>query len=320
MTRKIYPIYFLSKPGQDNYPGEITRKVIGIFNDAAEKFGLDVNILTGEEGLKAYQETFRSCQIHTHTFNIKPINSKNEVIQNVPGAIRNKILDINYQTINSPWIYMFDDDVEFSFKDSMGNETFVQTPEDLIKVLEIWQKDIDECLIKEIGMIGMPVVNKDVPEKFTIDDVRLCQAILLNTHLLKLYGIRYCEDTLIWEDFDLLIKCAHEGLHVVGINEEIHYKEIRQMFSDKAACNYNPMSISLRSINLYNRWGKYIIPMFRYAGVRRDALNIKVGSCKQWMELGCIIDFDKDVQDDLELFKNNKITLDEFAKRHKFYD
>lgn len=321
MVNNIYPVYFLSKPGPDNQPSDITKKVISIFDAAAEKFGISVNILTGKEGLSNYQATFRNCQVHCHNYNVNPINDKGEVIQNVPGAIRNKILNINYQTENSSWIYMFDDDVEFTFKDLNDNETVVKTPDELIKVLEIWQNGITESGVgEELAMIGMPVVNKKVQEKFTIDDVRLCQAILINTHLLRLYGIKYTENILIWEDFDLLINCAAEGLHVVGINRDIHYNEIRQMFSDKAACNYNPMSISVRSINLYNKWGKYIIPSFRYAGLRRDALNIKVGSCKHWMEMGCLIDFDKDVQRDLDLYKNGKLSLDDFASKHKFYD
>lgn len=312
----IYPVFFLSKPNSDNEPSEQTIKCISMFDQLAAGWQVDVCILTSQEGHDAYKMRFPHCSIYMHDFN------RQQNLRHVTSMIRNRILDIaNSAYRDSEWIYMFDDDIVFTKQasdDDLDHE--IDDVEDLATVLKIWQMKVEEAkyndLRKTFAMSAMPVVNKHTTTENLIDDVRACQAVMLNVAELTASGIRYDDTQRIWEDFDLLIHAAYENLSCVGVTWPIHFKEIRKMFSSESSVNYDVTKLNELSINLYKKWGKHIIPYFRPNSGMSTALNVKVGNCGEWMKNGCPVEVDENVMRDLECLQLGHITLDEFSKRN----
>lgn len=312
---RIFPVFFLSKPDRTGMPSDITKKVIGIFDDLADKYDVSVNVLTGEEGKVGYEETFKHCKIWTHSFN------KLESGRHVTSMIRNKIIDIARESYDSDWIYMLDDDVWFTYQyDENDLEHSVETCGELYKVLKIWQYETFKCIIahpdKRITLSAMPVVNKHMSNDILIDDIRVCQAVLMNIKNMADELVEYDESQRIWEDFDLLINCAYHKLSAIGIQWPIHFKEIRPMFSESSSVNYDVKKLNELSINLYKKWGSKIIPYFRPNSGFSDALNIKVGTCRDWIDSGCPIEVDSFILEDLDDLQMGKITFKDFSERH----
>ena len=306
MKSKLFPIFFLSKPGKDLCPSETTKKCIRIYDKLAEEYGTSVNILTGIEAKAAYEKEFPHCKIYCHEFNAL------ENVQHIPSMIRNRILDLG-KMIDADWLYMLDDDFALTwFDDSAGVERIIVDVDKLHTALCIWQFYIE----KDAGIVGMPVVNSFSERHNVVDDVRLCQGVLLNRKKLEECRIRYDETQTIWEDFDLLIQIAHEGLHQIGIRYPIHFTELRGMCSRDSSVVYDVNKLNRLSINLYRKWGKKIIPYFRPNPGYKDALNVKVGSCAEWMQENCPIEFDQNVLDDLDRLEKSMISFDEFSKKH----
>lgn len=311
----IHPIFFLSKPNSDGCPSEQTIRCIKLFNELAGRYACDICILTAREARDAYKREFPYCSIYTHDFN------KLQYAKHVTSMIRNRILDIAHSSYSSyDWIYMFDDDVVFTKQMTDDLDSVITDVDDLYHALKIWQAMVEDAefndLHRNFAISAMPVVNKHTTSELLIDDVRACQAIMLNVAKLFDADIRYDESQRIWEDFDLLIHCAYKGLSSVGVTWPIHFKEIRQMFSSESSVNYDVTKLNELSINLYNKWGKHIIPYFRPNSGMSTAINVKVGSCAEWMANGCKIEFDPEVVDDLECLQMGHITLREFSERH----
>jgi hypothetical protein len=210
------------------------------------------------------------------------------------------------------WIVMVDDDMYLNrvTKVDFNQDNIVQeikqctTADELIIALLIWYylTFSIEINVRPVGISGFatyqslckPVIdhgstpyslksikddimkNSTVYGKIRVDNTRLTNMVLLNISKMFSNGIRYETEWDLWEDLDINLQFAINGLHNIGIIWPISMGETRKMAGKDAVVEYNIGKINNLAIGMYEKWGNLVKFRVMDFGDGQKAVNTKL--------------------------------------------
>lgn len=288
---KVCPIYVLTRVNHKtgNISAE-TDEVISLYSELARAYArnspdgnrIQIKLSVYAFDADKYKPYLSDCgdtlQLFTHRctdYNFRT------ACPNVVSKIRNKCLIDHSKHDEMGWMYFMEDDMLLQRVvdyDDDGNNIVktCNTWQSLLIAFAIWQyltgesAKYDEVLIdKQVGLSGFPgydsvcktSLNKNIigGKLIRVNNTRLTNCVLLNTRMMRIFGLMYETEFDCWDDLDMNLQVAAiASYNSIAIDFPICTTTNRPMVSDTSNIVYSTSKLNNYAAQMYYKWGDII--------------------------------------------------------------